>query len=318
MQRLFKLGTAPVQNAVLTPDQQPFRGLFAFEEDDALLFYGRDRETSQLVGRLAADRFLSIVGDSGSGKSSLVKAGLIPALHGGRFTLQTGEAVRWRVCIARPGDPFRELAEALTRLAPELSPAESAAFVAEAKRQFESGAEGLRNAVAALQIPNRHRVLIVIDQFEELFTNGQAKEEQIRYIDTLLAAAPRNQDHRIHIAVTLRADFYSHCWVHPELPKRIAANQFPIQRMDRTHLREAIVKPLALAGVSAESGLVEALLNEVGDEPGNLPLLEHALEQLGPPGPADSFSTPLTRAWAERFRAACPAGDLCRCRNREH
>jgi len=270
----------PREISLLAPNQSPFRGLFAFEEEDALLFYGRDKETDQLVKKLALDRFLAVVGDSGSGKSSLVKAGLIPALHGGRLALATGETASWKVCVARPGDPFRELAESLAQLDSGLSAADSTAFVAEAKRQMATGTEGLRNAIAGLRIRRATRVLVVIDQFEELFTTGAGKDEQLRYIDTLLAAVPTETDHRVHVVITLRADFYSQCWVHPDLPKRIAANQFAVQRMDRAQLREAIQKPLALAGIRTEPGLVDTLLNEVGDEPGNLPLLEHALENL--------------------------------------
>jgi hypothetical protein len=282
LKRLLQSVTGLEQGEIslLAPNQSPFRGLFAFEEEDALLFYGRDKETDQLVKKLALDRFLAVVGDSGSGKSSLVKAGLIPALHGGRLALATGEMACWKVCVARPGDPFRELAESLAQLDSGLSAADSTAFVAEAKRQMATGTEGLRNALAGLRIPRATRVLVVIDQFEELFTTGTDKEEQLRYLNTLLAAVPTETDHRVHVVITLRADFYSQCWVHAELPKRIAANQFAVQRMDRAQLREAIQKPLALAGIRTEPGLVDTLLNEVGDEPGNLPLLEHALEQL--------------------------------------
>jgi WD40 repeat protein/energy-coupling factor transporter ATP-binding protein EcfA2 len=267
------------QISLLGPNQSPFRGLFAFEQDDALLFYGRDWETDQLVNKLALNRFLAVVGDSGSGKSSLVKAGLIPALHGGRLALATGDTASWRVCVARAGDPFRELAEALPKLKPEIGEAAGTAFVAEAKKQMATGMEGLRNALAGLQIDGRTRVLVVIDQFEELFTAGVGKEEQLRYIGTLLAAVPDGIDHRWHVAITLRADFYSQCWAHPDLPKRIAENQFAVQRMGR-QLREVIEKPLAQAGVRAEAGLVDRLLNDVGDEPGSLPLLEHTLDQL--------------------------------------
>jgi len=216
-------GMQPAEVSLLGPNQSPFRGLFAFEEEDALLFYGRDKETDQLVKKLALDRFLAVVGDSGSGKSSLVKAGLIPALHGGRLGLTTGETASWKICVARPGDPFRELAEALVQLDSGLSAADSTAFVAEAKRQMTMGVEGLRNAIAGLRIPRGARVLVVIDQFEELFTTGTGKDEQLRYIDTLLAAVPTESDHHVHVVITLRADFYSQCWVHPDSPKRIAA-----------------------------------------------------------------------------------------------
>lgn len=257
----------------------PFLGLKPFEEGDSVLFYGRDKETRQLLDRLRADNFLAVVGDSGSGKSSLVRAGLLPALRRGRFHDGTSWIGSWRMATVRPGgDPFSELAEALPDLG-EMEETERLRFVDEAKRLLADGNGGLRSAIAAL-VPEGSHVLLVVDQFEELFTLSRDMKERNRFVDCLLGSASSKGARPVHVVITLRADFYSHCFQHPALPKRIANNQFPVGRMDREQMREVIEKPLSYVRAKAEPGLVDALLDEAGDEPGNLPLLAHALLEL--------------------------------------
>ena len=266
--------------SLLPPEQPPFRGLLSFDVEHALLFFGRDREVEELLECLADERFLAVVGDSGSGKSSLVRAGLLPALHRGRFHDGASGAEPWRVAIFRPGDdPFREMGNAMPDLDSGLSMAERLDVLDSCRRRLREDTGGLYDCVVAL-VPRTAQTLLVIDQFEELFTAGCKPEEQRRFVDSLLWATAGVGDHSIHVVITLRADFYSRCWEHPELPKRIARNQYAVRRMDQEHLREAIERPLALAGARLEAGLLDTLLSEVGDEPGNLPLLEHALLQL--------------------------------------
>ena len=274
-------GEQPAAICLLPPGQSPYRGLRPFGTEDSLLFYGRDKEVEELARNVGKDRFLAVVGDSGSGKSSLVRAGLIPALHRGRVADVNAWIESWRVAICRPGDdPFRELAEALPQLDSELSPAERTAFIAQMKDQLVGGTVGLRNGLSGIALGTGIHKLLVIDQFEELFTLVRDKEERTRYINTLLAAVPTETDHPVHILITIRADFYSQCWQHSDLIRRINANQYAVPRMDRDQLRQVIERPLALAGAHAEPGLVDALLSDAGNEPGTLPLLEHALEQL--------------------------------------
>ena len=263
---------------LLPPDRPPYLGLRAFDEDTAVLFYGRDKETRDLVGRLQSHDFLAVIGASGSGKSSLVRAGLIPALRRGRFHDGRSWIGSWRVAVVRPGErPFSELAEALPQLKPEMPETERLRYVAEAKRELATGTDGLRSIVASL-VDSSH-VLLVVDQFEELFTLFRDRQERHRFIDLLLASAGSKSAHPVHVVITLRADFYHHCFDHPELLKRLG-DQFPVQRMGHDEMREVIEKPLRLAGAQAEPGLVDVLLNDAGEEPGNLPLLEHALLQL--------------------------------------
>ena len=266
-----------------TSDEPPFRGLLSFEREHSWLFFGRDGEVQALLERLAAAPFLTVMGPSGSGKSSLVKAGLIPALFRGRFLLRSQWQRSWQVAVFRPGNsPFDEMAEALPQLKPGLEAAERSRFIGETKRQLKQGPEGLKTAIAAVAKPpgERPRVLLVVDQFEEIFAPTGDPAERSRYIDCLMQTCNCDSSVPVHVLVVLRADFYSRCYEHPQLLDRVTRNQYAVKRIDAEQLRAVIEKPLAFAGARAEPGLVEAILAEAGDEPGALPLLEHALEQL--------------------------------------
>jgi hypothetical protein len=272
----------PAENvSLLPPDKAPFLGLLAFQEEDSLLFYGRDRETAELLEKMRGGPFLTVVGDSGSGKSSLVRAGLIPALRRGRFHDGNAWVGSWRVAITRPGnDPFGELAESLPDLKPEMPDDDNKArFIKGAREELGEGFEGLRSRIAAL-VPRGTRTLLVVDQFEELFTGTDKLEKRRLFVDSLLAVARTETERPVHVVITLRADFYSRCWEHPELVNRMNACLYNVRRVGSEQLREVIEKPLALAGAEAQDGLVDDLLDDVGEEPGNLPLLEHALLQL--------------------------------------
>ncbi len=274
------LARPPEAVSLLAPGTAPFRGLEYFDVEHAHLYFGRDRETAALVEKLRADRFLAVVGASGSGKSSLVRAGLVPALHRGRIDDARSRGGRWRVAVFRPGnDPFRELAGALPDLDPELSRAERIRVVGQCRAELESGDTGLENSIAGL-VPPGQRTLLVVDQLEELFTHGSQPGERRRLVDSLLRAADGGGDRPVHVVATLRADFYSRCWEHPDLPGRIAQNQHAVRPLDRAERREAVEKPLALAGAAFEPGLADRVLDDAGEEPGNLPLVEHALLQL--------------------------------------
>jgi ABC-type dipeptide/oligopeptide/nickel transport system ATPase component len=133
--------------------------------EDSVLFFGREAEVLELLDKLRADSFLAVVGDSGSGKSSLVRAGLIPALNRGRFHDGKSWVESWRVAIVRPGeDPFGELAEGLCDLNPGVPPGERAAFLRNRKDVLSTAKEELRSAIASL-VPSGTRTLLVVDQF---------------------------------------------------------------------------------------------------------------------------------------------------------
>jgi WD40 repeat protein/DNA-binding winged helix-turn-helix (wHTH) protein len=269
----------------------PFRSLQVFEPEDAWLFFGRDEEMLELVTRLHRSPVLAIVGNSGCGKSSLLRAGLMAALQAGRDG--SAEPKPWRIVLFRPSAaPFDYLAETLPhQLAPELEVTEQAEFIAELRGKLPSGGNALRDAVSALvnavqdpvQVEDRPkpaRVLLVVDQFEEIFTLTGRQEARDRYIDALLAAAQLESAIPVYLVLALRADFYGHCLEHAELSRCLETNLYNVPRMRPEQLRETIEKRLQLAGGDAEAGLISTLLEDVGIEPGNLALMEHALGQL--------------------------------------
>jgi WD40 repeat protein/class 3 adenylate cyclase/energy-coupling factor transporter ATP-binding protein EcfA2 len=202
----------------------PYKGLVAFERDDAELFFGREQLVENLAGRLEDAHFLAVVGASGSGKSSLVGAGIVPELQ-----RRDG---RLRVAVFSPGE--RPLAQ-LTA-------------VGDAR-------------------------LLVVDQFEEVFTLCRDEAERRAFIDVLLAAAERGT----RVVIALRADFYGHSAAYPRLAAALEDHQALVGPMSEEELRRAIERPADGAGLILEPGLVEGILRDVVGEPGALPLLSHSL-----------------------------------------
>jgi WD40 repeat protein/DNA-binding winged helix-turn-helix (wHTH) protein len=265
----------------------PFRALQAFEPEDGWLFFGRDSEIADLLIRLATFPALAVVGNSGCGKSSLVRAGLVPALQAGRFSYRGGPVNSWRVVVFRPSAiPFDYLAEVLPKqLAPQLSLREQAEFIADCREKLPAGGDSLRNAISALASAasnhfGQQHILLVADQFEEIFTLTTDPHVRERYIDALMTAARMDSPIPVHLAIVLRADFYPHCLAHPAVTRCLENNLFNVPRMLQPQLRESVEKRMQLASAVAEPGLLDSLLEDAGSQPGNLPLLEHALAQL--------------------------------------
>jgi WD40 repeat protein/DNA-binding winged helix-turn-helix (wHTH) protein len=265
----------------------PFRGLRAFESKDAWLFFGRAAETADLDNRVQHSSVVAVIGNSGSGKSSLVRAGLIPALRLLRFLPEDAPQTRWRVALFRPSNsPFDYLAEVLPgMLAPEIGPEELAEFTADLRVTLPLGGTALQTAIeelreAASEDARRCHYLLVVDQFEEIFTLTSDAGARARYIDALLAASRPNGSFPVHLLLVMRADFYGECLQHEELSRCLERNLYNLPRMTTEQLLEAIERRLALAAARTEPGLTESLLADVGAEAGNLALLEHALGQL--------------------------------------
>src|SRR5579872_139414 len=284
-------GLREAGKSVPTPDywktHSPFRGLQVFEPQDYWLFFGREAETNDLLTRLARSSTVVVVGDSGSGKSSLVRAGLIAAVRQGRFRPEGPSERTWRIVLVRPSAaPFDYLSEVLpSQLAPDLNLSEQTEFIADCRVKLPLCAEALRNAVTTLAIAQVHAtirplVLLVVDQFEELFTLTADHDVRERYINALLATSQWEGPIPVYLVLVLRADFYSRCLQHPGLSRCLENNLYNVPRMTADQLRMAIEKRLALAGGHAEGGLIDAVLTDVGTEPGDLALLEHALSQL--------------------------------------
>ncbi|MGW2461838.1 nSTAND1 domain-containing NTPase [Streptomyces sp. NPDC001761] len=217
----------------------PYKGLARFETGDHGRFFGRDELIADLLELLRRRRFTAVFGPSGSGKSSLLRAGLIPALQHDQHTGLRLAAIR----ILTPGE----------------RPARHHAHVFEAGSVSASGAD----------------TLVVVDQFEEIFTLCQDLAERARFLDMVLAA--RRPGSRLRILIAVRADFYRHCAEHRRLAEALRDTNLLVGPMSRAELREAIVKPASAAGLTVERALTSRLVEEVGDAPGGLPLLSHVL-----------------------------------------
>jgi len=249
----------------------PYKGLQYFEEADADLFVGREELTGRLVERLlslasGSQRFLAVIGASGSGKSSLVRAGVIPAIRG------NGKSADWDICILTPGArPVESLAASLTRESPSV--AATATLMDDMQRDPRSLGIFVRRIMHAR---SSAPFLLVVDQFEELFTLSRSDAEQAAFIANLLTATAE-PDGRVIILIALRADFYAYCASHMQLRGALAQNQEYIGAMTEDELRRAIEEPAHRGRWEFEPGLVDLLLHDVGNEPGALPLLSHAL-----------------------------------------
>jgi WD40 repeat protein len=242
----------------------PYKGLASYQPEDAHRFYGREVLIDELVRRLQLQKVLIVGGASGSGKSSLVRAGLIPALNAG--AIMGSES--WRIVLFTPGrDPMAELYFQLTKALPEgVRPHLSL----EELMQRPSLARHLSQMDEA-----ERPIVICIDQFEELFTLAPAAQKS-KLIEALSAMTdPAHSSVRLVIAV--RADFYAACAQIPWLAERITVNQVLVGPMTDAELRRAIIEPARRAGFHLERGLVEAIISEAGQEVGALPLVAHAL-----------------------------------------
>lgn len=253
----------------------PYRGLQPFREEDAALFFGRDAFSRQLVAKVARSHFVAVVGASGSGKSSVVQAGLVPRLR------SVSEPQTWEVVTLVPGErPLHALAAALIPLLePRLETIERRVRINESAGYLADERVSLRDLVEdALQAqPGTDRLLVFVDQWEEIYTLCRDSEVRRRFVDELLEAT---ESGFLTVVLTLRGDFYAEALAHRGLSERMQDSTVNLGPMRREELRLAIESPAARVGLGFQDGLVDRILDAVGDEPGNLPLLEFVLAGL--------------------------------------
>lgn len=253
----------------------PYKGLSYFDETDADLFAGREALTAKLVERVLSltsstspkeERFLAVVGASGSGKSSLVRAGLVAALRWDQASTD------WHIQLLTPtAHPLESLA---TTLAQGTHSSMAIVRLADDLRWDQRGLHKFASENICLE--TGARLLLVVDQFEELFALCRFEEERAAFMRNLLTASSEPQGPVI-VVITLRADFYASCANYPELRQALANSQEYIGAMSDEEIRRAIEEPAQRGRWELEPGLVDLLLHEVGHEPGALPLLSHAL-----------------------------------------
>jgi tetratricopeptide (TPR) repeat protein len=261
------------------PIKNPFPGLRPFETDEYRLFFGREGQADELISRLSRARFLAVVGTSGSGKSSLIRAGLMPALRGG---MMKGAGSGWRIAVMRPGgNPIGNLAAELARkdvlseAGMGLSDEEAEAVI---EATLRSGSLGILNVAREARLGEHEKLLVVVDQFEELFRfkEGGSVDEASAFVKLLLEAS-QQRELSIYIVLTMRSDFLGDCAQFQGLPEAINDGQYLIPRMTRDERRFAVTGPVGVTRGKISEPLINRLLNDVGDNPDQLPILQHAL-----------------------------------------
>ena len=270
-------------DAIKTPSN-PFPGLRPFESNESHLFFGRDEQIGKLLAKFSQTRFLAVVGTSGSGKSSLVRAGLIPALRSGMLPNARG---KWRIAVMRPSnDPMGNLGRALN--APEVfgsaEPGNVAIQQAITEATLRLGSQGLIEVAHQNLMAGDENLLVLVDQFEELFRflrearktgNHQAENDAADFVKLLLESV--KDEANIYVIITMRSDFLGDCSQFWDLPEAINESQYLVPRLTRTQLREVIEGPVAIGGGEIAPQLVNQLLNDIADDQDQLPILQHAL-----------------------------------------
>ena len=257
----------------------PFPGLRPFAAEEDYLFFGREQQTNELLELLREHRFIAVVGTSGSGKSSLVRAGLLPALFGGTM-VSVGS--RWEVGVFRPGgDPIQNLAQSLIDC--DLYDGDDPETLPRLMATLRRSRNGLVEAIRQSDLGDRHNLLLVVDQFEELFrfsADRPEHQELASEFAQLLLTASAAQDIPIYITLTMRSDYLGECAQLPGLAEAVNHGEYLIPRLTRDQRRDAIERPVAVGGGKISGRLINQLLNEVGDDVDQLPVLQHALMRI--------------------------------------
>ncbi|MEM9896997.1 MAG: High-affnity carbon uptake protein Hat/HatR, partial [Bacteroidota bacterium] len=261
----------------------PFPGLRPFGIEESHLFFGREGQSDEVLSKLSDNKFVAILGASGSGKSSLMYCGLIPTLYGG-FMTQAGS--NWRIVVTRPGGgPIDNLAEAMLQRNKEFSNlGEEDKLIRKTiiSTVLRSSSLGLVEVVRQLKNDDQENILILVDQFEELFRYRKVEsatsdlDESSAFVNLLLEAI-HQYDEPIYIALTMRSDFIGECAQFPDLTQMINDSHYLIPQMTRDQKRTAVEGPVAVGGGKIAPRLTQQLLNDVGDSPDQLPILQHAL-----------------------------------------
>lgn len=249
------------------PTRNPYKGLRAFVEQDAMDFHGRETLVDELVERVAAHNLITVVGPSGTGKSSVVRAGLLPALRSGRLR----GSRNWLITDMFPGSfPFEELEAALSRVAVR-------APVGMLNELTQPN--GLLRVSKQILPGDDSTLLIVIDQFEELFSTVRSEETRRRFLENLIAVA-NDERSRIRVVLTMRADFLDRPLAYADFAEALAGGLVTIGPPTRDGLAQAVAAPARAVGLDLEPGLVGRIITDVEGQPGTLPLLQYALTEM--------------------------------------
>lgn len=258
----------------------PYPGLRPFEPHEADIFFGRKQHVTDLLKRLRSHRFLGVVGPSGCGKSSLIRAGLIPALQGG---FMASSHRQWSFAVLRPGSqPLLRLAHALCSSGIfGDSEAGTTPDVEQLREDLEAGSQSLANRLVLNESAQGTSLLILVDQFEELFRfEKEGGGDESRAFVNLLLETARDTAVSAYIVLTMRTDFLGQCPVFVGLPEALNNSQYLTPRLTREQIEAAIVGPARLFGGEIEEDVVARILNEMGTDPDQLPLMQHLLMRM--------------------------------------
>jgi WD40 repeat protein/energy-coupling factor transporter ATP-binding protein EcfA2 len=260
----------------------PFPGLRPFKIEESHLFFGREGQSDEVLLKMSKSRFVGVIGPSGSGKSSFIYCGVLPILYGGFLT---DSSPNWQVVVTRPGaGPIDNLAESLLKTSQEYNgadPEERKIKRTIVSTLLRSSSLGLVEAIQQNRRSEDVNYLVLVDQFEELFrfkdsTDPNSVNETLAFINLLMEAV-NYSDANIYIAITMRSDFIGECAQFPELTRKINDSHYLIPQMTRDQKRRAIEGPVAVGGAKIAPRLTQQLLNDLGDNPDQLPILQHAL-----------------------------------------
>jgi hypothetical protein len=262
----------------------PFPGLRAFGVEESHLFFGREGQSEIVLEYLAKNHFAAVTGASGSGKSSLIYCGLIPILYGG---FVAGAGSNWRIIATRPGNqPVRNLAEAIADAeTQDLNASEEKVNIYRnlVYALLRRNSFGLVEAVSQMQLKKGENLLLVIDQFEELFRFKDSRDNVITTINEteafikLLVNAVRQRKLPIYVVLTMRSDFVGECSQFQELTSLINDSNFLVPQMTRDDFSRAVLGPIAVKGAAMDPQLYQDVLNSISEGSDQLPVLQHAM-----------------------------------------
>ncbi|MBE9467440.1 MAG: hypothetical protein IMY72_03845 [Bacteroidetes bacterium] len=258
----------------------PFPGLRPFNINESHLFFGRDGQSDEILQKLSDNRFIAVIGASGSGKSSLIYCGVIPILYGG-FITDAGS--KWKIIKSKPGNsPVNNLSDSIIDSFKLSSDAESSDKKNIISSFLNSSSLGLVEAIKQFKSEKDENVLLIIDQFEELFrfkkntNNLNSINESIAFVNLLIEAINQTAV-PIYVVITMRSDFIGECSQFQTFTKLINQSNYLVPQMTRNDLRQAILGPIAVGGAQITPFLEQQLLNDIGDNPDQLPILQHSL-----------------------------------------
>ncbi len=260
--------------------KNPFPGLRPFEIGESHLFFGRDGHSEEVLTKLLRNNFIAILGSSGTGKSSLMNCGIIPKLYSGLYSKNGND---WEVVYTRPGsNPIKNLAKSILTLSDNDADREELLLNRLlAATTLRSSSLGLVDLIKQYQGFSNKNILLFVDQFEELFRfkadNQLGDSDETTAFVNLLLEAVRQSEVPIYIALTIRSDYSGSFAQYPKLTKAINLSHYLVPHMTRDQRRQAIEGPIAVAGGKISTRLVQQLLNDVGDNNDQLPLIQHAL-----------------------------------------